>query len=57
MTAAIVTRGTMTARLDGVERSLHEGEAVLIPAGMTHERWAAPGQYGEAILIMFGEGA
>lgn len=53
----IVTRGEMQARLNGTERTLREGEAVLVPAGMTHEFWARTGQYGEFVLVMFGEGA
>jgi quercetin dioxygenase-like cupin family protein len=53
----IFTRGAIQARLGGEERTCTEGEAVLVPAGMTHEFWARPDQYGELILIMFGEGA
>jgi mannose-6-phosphate isomerase-like protein (cupin superfamily) len=53
----IFTRGAIQARLGGEERTCAEGEAVLVPAGMTHEFWAKPDQYGELILIMFGEGA
>lgn len=29
----------------------------MVPAGMTHEFWAEQGQYGEFVLVMFGEGA
>jgi mannose-6-phosphate isomerase-like protein (cupin superfamily) len=53
----IVIRGSVWSRLDGQERTLSEGEAVLIPAGMTHEFRAGAGGSGEAILIMFGAGA
>lgn len=53
----IVTRGRFKARLDGQERLLAEGEAVFIPAGMTHEFWAESDQYGEFVWIAFGEGA
>jgi mannose-6-phosphate isomerase-like protein (cupin superfamily) len=53
----IITRGSMWSRLGGQEMTLGEGEAVLIPAGMTHEFRAGAGGYGEAILIMFGAGA
>lgn len=56
-TLVIVSRGTAMSRLGGVERPLREGEAVFIPAGMTHEFWAEEGQYGEFIILMFGEGA
>ncbi len=53
----MVTRGTLESRLGGQPRRLLEGEAVFIPSGMSHEFWAEEGQYGEMILIMFGEGA
>jgi quercetin dioxygenase-like cupin family protein len=35
---------------------LQEGEAVLVPAGLTHEFRAAPGECAEVTLVMFGEG-
>ena len=53
----IVTRGQFTARLNGRELILSEGQAVFIPAGMAHEFWAEAGQYGELIWTAFGEGA
>lgn len=53
----VVTRGAFSARFDGEERTLSEGETVLVPAGMAHEFWAADGEAGEFILIMFGDGA
>jgi len=53
----IVTRGSFQSRLGGHERVLQEGEAVFIPAGMSHEFWVGGEEYGEGILIMFGEGA
>lgn len=53
----IIIRGHFKAKLDGNSRVLREGEALLIPAGMTHEFWADDGDYGEAILLMFGDGA
>ena len=53
----IATRGHFQARLGGQERTLHEGQAVFIPMGMTHEFWANQTQYGEFVLLMFGEGA
>jgi D-lyxose ketol-isomerase len=34
-----------------------EGQAIFIPAGMTHEFWAEAGQYGEVIWTAFGKGA
>lgn len=53
----VVTRGVLEARLDGRERTLREGEAVLVPAGMSHEFWARADQCAEGVLLMFGEGA
>ncbi|MGD9142078.1 MAG: cupin domain-containing protein [bacterium] len=56
-TLVILTRGTVTARLGGAERVLSEGEAVFVPAGMRHEFWAEEHQYGEFVIVMYGEGA
>jgi mannose-6-phosphate isomerase-like protein (cupin superfamily) len=53
----IATRGSAHARLDGIEHRLREGEAVLVPAGMSHEFWTEPGECAEVILVMFGDGA
>ncbi len=53
----IVTRGQFSARLDGRQLILSEGQTVFIPAGMAHEFWAEAGQYGELIWTAFGEGA
>ena len=53
----VMTRGAVHARLDGRAMMLHEGETVFVPAGMTHEFWAEAGEYGEFILLMFGDGA
>jgi mannose-6-phosphate isomerase-like protein (cupin superfamily) len=53
----IMTRGRIQARLGGELLELEEGQAVLVPAGMTHELWAEEDQYGEFVLVMFGEGA
>lgn len=53
----VVTRGNCRARLGGEELRLQEGMAVHVPAGMTHEFWAGPGEYGEVVLIMWGAGA
>lgn len=55
--AIIVVRGSLQARLDGTERTLREGEAVLIPAGVEHEFWARPDQGAELVWLAFGEGA
>ena len=53
----LVTKGAFSARLGGQEMVLSEGQAVLIPPGMTHEFWAEAGQYGEFVFTAFGEGA
>jgi len=53
----VVTRGQFKARLGGNERTLSEGQAILIPPGMSHEFWAENGQYGEMIWTAFGKGA
>ena len=53
----IVTKGSLTARLGGKKVVLSEGQAVVIPPGMTHEFWADAGQYGECIYLAFGQGA
>jgi quercetin dioxygenase-like cupin family protein len=53
----VVTRGRFKARLAGQDRTLAEGQAVFIPAGMTHEFWAEAGDYGECLWNAFGEGA
>jgi mannose-6-phosphate isomerase-like protein (cupin superfamily) len=53
----VVTRGRVKARLAGQDRTLAEGQAAFIPAGMTHEFWAEAGDYGECLWIAFGEGA
>lgn len=53
----VVTRGRFTARLDGRQLTVVEGQAIFIPAGMTHEFWAEADQYGEMIWTAFGEGA
>jgi mannose-6-phosphate isomerase-like protein (cupin superfamily) len=53
----IVTRGRFSARLDGLEMILSEGQSVFIPPGMKHEFWAKDGQYGEVVWMAFGKGA
>jgi mannose-6-phosphate isomerase-like protein (cupin superfamily) len=53
----VITKGSCTARLGGVERELEGGQAVLVPAGMTHELWTTEGQTAELIMIAFGDGA
>ena len=56
-TAIIVTRGTFQGKLDGSERTFQEGETVLVPEGMTHEFYAQDSDYGEFIILMWGDGA
>jgi mannose-6-phosphate isomerase-like protein (cupin superfamily) len=53
----IVTRGEFSARFDGSERRLSEGQSVLIPPGMRHEFWAEADEYGEFVWIAFGDGS
>jgi mannose-6-phosphate isomerase-like protein (cupin superfamily) len=53
----IMTRGNVQARLGETDMALKEGQAVLVPPGMAHEFWAEEGEYGELIVLMFGEGA
>lgn len=58
-TLVILTRGTASARIGGVDCEVVEGEALYIGPGVSHEFWvdddAASG--AEGILVMFGEGA
>lgn len=56
-TIVVMTRGALQGRLGGHERELREGEMIFIPAGMTHEVWANENQYGEFLVLMFGEDA
>jgi mannose-6-phosphate isomerase-like protein (cupin superfamily) len=53
----IVTRGRVHARLDGQDRLLQEGQAVIVPPGMSHEFWTDREQYAEMVLLMFGTDA
>jgi hypothetical protein len=56
-TLVVVTRGSVHAKVDGTIRRIREGEALLVPAGTGHEFWAEEDEYGEALVIMFGERA
>ena len=56
-TAIIVTRGTFHGKLDGQARTFEEGETVLVPEGMTHEFFAQENDYGEFIIVMWGDNA
>lgn len=54
----IVTRDKAHCRFDGKEPVIiEEGNAYLIPGGMSHECWNDFDQPMEAVLIMYGEGA
>lgn len=53
----IVIRGSFQARIGGELRVLRQGMALVVPAGLSHEFWAGPGEYGELIMICWGEGA
>ena len=56
-TAIIVTKGRFSGRLNNIERVFQEGETVLVPKGMTHEFYAGDGEYGEFVILMWGENA
>lgn len=55
--AIVVTRGRFGGRIDGVERVFREGETVLVPAGTSHEFYAGDDEYGEFIIVMWGDNA
>ena len=56
-TAIVVTKGLFTGVIDGKELLLEEGQTVLIPASVTHEFFAGESQYGEFVILMWGDGA
>jgi hypothetical protein len=56
-TMIIGIRGRAVARIGGVEKELRAGQAVFIPAGVTHEAWNPYDEPAEIVLLMFGEGA
>lgn len=56
-TAIVVTRGSFGGRVNGIERAFREGETVLIPAGVAHEFYADDSEYGEFVILMWGENA
>lgn len=56
-TALVITKGKFRGRIDGVEREFNEGETVLVPAGVSHEFYAEDDEYGEFIILMWGDGA
>lgn len=53
----IGTRGSLHARIGGRDMTLDEGRMLFVPPGVTHEFWNESDKPGEAILIMFGQGA
>ena len=53
----IVHSGRMTARINGVDSVFEEGQAMLIPAGVSHEFLNPYDEPAGFFLFMFGEGA
>ena len=53
----ILTKGTVTAKLNGVDHTVKSGNAIFIPPGMKHEFINPFDEPAEFILLMFGEGA
>ncbi len=53
----IMVRGEATARIGGVDRPFREGEAMLVPAGVSHEFLNEGDQPAFGFLFMFGDGA
>jgi mannose-6-phosphate isomerase-like protein (cupin superfamily) len=53
----IFTQGKGVAKIGGKEITVQKGQAILIPAGVTHEFWNANEESLELVLLMFGEGA
>ena len=56
-TLIIFLDGRATARLNGVDQEVHGGQAIYIPAGMTHEFLNPYDEPAQFLLFMFGEGA
>ncbi|TNE58937.1 MAG: cupin domain-containing protein [Alphaproteobacteria bacterium] len=56
-TLLIITRGKARALIGGKEVTIRAGEAMLIPAEVTHEFFNDRKEPVEGILLMFGEGA
>ena len=53
----VIEAGTSQARIGGKELSLYDNQAILVPAGMSHEFWNPGDERATFILIMFGENA
>src|SRR6476661_4774002 len=45
-----VLSGTLSARLDGVDRPLHAGEEATVPPGMPHD-WSNAGDEDASVLV------
>lgn len=56
-TAIVVTKGSFGARIGGKEVILEEGQTIMIPPGVSHEFFADDAQYGEFVILMWGEDA
>jgi len=56
-TMIIGIRGRAVGRIGGKEVIVKAGQAVFIPAGVSHEAWNPYDESAEIILLMFGEGA
>lgn len=56
-TAIVVTEGQFSGRIGGEELLFEEGQTVIIPSGVTHEFFADGSQYGEFVILMWGDGA
>jgi quercetin dioxygenase-like cupin family protein len=56
-TLLLMIRGQIHARIGGREIIFEKGEAIFIPAGVSHEFWNVRDEPAECVLLMFGEGA
>ena len=53
----IIEAGTARGRIGGRDVVLDDNQAILVPAGMSHEFWNPGDERATLILIMFGEAA
>lgn len=53
----ILIKGEVTARIDGKDSQFTEGNAMLVPAGITHEFFNHGTKPAFGFLFMFGDGA
>lgn len=56
-TLLLLTRGRTNAKIGGREIVLEKGDALFIPAGVSHELWNDRDEPAEGVLLMFGAGA